>query len=264
MKSLVAVLAVVVPLVAGASNGSGKTTVRTCPGSLIPCVGFSGPLIADDPNTVSHVTWNGSALVDSKGNAWTMNGTVPQVAKSGKTPAGAGPFSDANYYARSGPASDNLDFTGDFSVCAVVTPTAADITTPFAIFVANGAVSQEGYFAQWFTGGTLSGVTSWSGNNGSAQTVTTTAAGRLSVVCFGRAGTTVYSKLNLGAIATATGTTITAGTTQQATLGRYLSATGRYMTGTLHEVWFSTTTPSDALFTAIMQRVKLRAQITAW
>ena len=66
----------------------------------------SGALIPDDANTVAHVYWNGTALVDTKGNAWTMNGTVPQVSAGPLYPhgfsqpakAGAGPFSTANYY----------------------------------------------------------------------------------------------------------------------------------------------------------------------
>src|SRR5512137_672945 len=62
----------------------------------------NGPLIADDPGTVAHVYWNGSALVDIMGNAWTQNGTVPQVAANASpfSPgnAGAGPYTSANYY----------------------------------------------------------------------------------------------------------------------------------------------------------------------
>src|SRR5574340_1492774 len=76
------------------------------------------PLIPDDAGTVSHVVFNGSSLVDRFGNSWTQNGTVPQVARSGRTPAGAGPFSDANYYSL-GTGSDVLDFAGDFSACIV-------------------------------------------------------------------------------------------------------------------------------------------------
>ena len=53
----------------------------------------TGALIPDDANTVAHVYWNGTALVDSKGNSWTMTGTVPQVAVSPFTTTryGAGP-----------------------------------------------------------------------------------------------------------------------------------------------------------------------------
>ena len=31
----------------------------------------SGGLITEDANTVAHVYWNGTALVDTKGNSWT-------------------------------------------------------------------------------------------------------------------------------------------------------------------------------------------------
>ena len=71
------------------------------------------PLFSDDANTVAHLYWRNGGLFDSKSNSWSMNGTVPQVASSGKVPPGAGPFSDANFYSL-GAGNDVLDFASDF------------------------------------------------------------------------------------------------------------------------------------------------------
>lgn len=243
------------------SNATGKTTVRVSPGTMVPVSGYSGPLIADDVATVAHVTWNGTALVDTRGAPWVMNGTVPQVARSGRTPAGAGAFSDANYYAPP-TAADLMDLsTGNFSACFVLAPSAADLTTPFAVPFSNGVYNSSGYFWQWTTGGAAVALGS---TTTAAATVTTASAGVVSVFCMGRSGTSLLAKLNLGPIVSVTPAAWVTGVSEPATLGRYNAATGRAMTGTMYEAWWSTTPASDALFTAIMQRVKLRAQITAW
>lgn len=64
----------------------------------------NGPLLSEPIDTVLHVYWNGTQLVDTKNNTWTMTGTVPQITTSpllynGQNMRnGAGPFSDNNYY----------------------------------------------------------------------------------------------------------------------------------------------------------------------
>ena len=59
------------------------------------------PLLEEDSGTISHLTFNGTALKDTKGHAWAQAGTVPQNAASASVapyrPSG-GPTSDANYY----------------------------------------------------------------------------------------------------------------------------------------------------------------------
>ena len=99
---------------------------------------------------MAHVYFNGSQLVDKYGNAWTQNGTVPQVARRGRIPAGAGAFSDANYYSL-GTGNDVLDFAGDFSACIVFTAT--DVAAPVKVLFSNGASSVAGYYLQQAAGG---------------------------------------------------------------------------------------------------------------
>jgi hypothetical protein len=102
----------------------------------------TGALISDsDPNIVAHVYWNGTQLVDTKGNSWTQNGTVPQVTANPFTTTryGAGPFSDANTY-QLGTGVDVLDLNGDMTVCVVYTDTVATGTT----HVSNGDYGGSG------------------------------------------------------------------------------------------------------------------------
>ncbi|HAM55012.1 MAG TPA: hypothetical protein DCQ64_06255 [Candidatus Rokubacteria bacterium] len=109
-----------------------RTTARTA-GVIDPVVARylwdrSGPMLEEPAGTVSHVYFNGSALVDTKGLAWTMQGTVPQVGSSilypdgfaGASRAGAGPYSASNYYA--GP-TNTLDGAAAFAFLAVVNVT---------------------------------------------------------------------------------------------------------------------------------------------
>lgn len=60
------------------------------------------PLIPEDTGTVAHVYWDATGIKDTKGNVWTVNGTIPltqEVASAG-LPFGAGPFSVANFYSQ--------------------------------------------------------------------------------------------------------------------------------------------------------------------
>lgn len=231
-----------------ASNAAGKTAVRGQPGTLV-----TGPLpfvqlMNDDPSTISHVRWNGSQMIPVVGAAWTMNGTVPQVAKSGKRPAGAGPYSDTNYY-----SVTQANPSADFSTCIAFIPASAS----FTVITDVGAVS-GGYRIEH--GLNLTVQMTAPGVDSVAAPVASVASA-VNVLCAGRTGGTAAIKLNLGvyttkAIAMAQGN----GETR---LGRSRGAGGAYP-GTILEVWYASTTPSDALFTEIAQRVKLRAGITAW
>jgi hypothetical protein len=220
-----------------------------------------GPLIADDAGTVAHVRWNGSALVDSFGNSWTQNGTVPQVARSGRTPAGAGAFSDANYYSL-GTGNDVLDFAGNFSGC-VVSSITSGANSP--ALLSNGAFNTAGYYVQHggATGADVRITFNAAASNSPVADAAGTALNQINCICFGRAGTTGYLKANLRTLVTATAGTMTAATATQARIGRYTDA-GFAVAGTIYEVWLSTTTPTDALFISIMNRVRSRAGVTAW
>lgn len=262
MRRLVLALAVLLPALAAGSGRSirdgeiarsGMVADRDPTLLLFLPLNWTGPLIGDDAGTVAHVYWDGSALVDTKGLGWAMVGTVPQVSASVSpfTPgrAGSGVYSDANYYTL-GAGSDVLDFTGDFSACFVFVPPTTFAASP-AIFD-NGAVATSGYIFFLDTGGRLSSFSYSSGQQAiSGNSVVTYG---INVACGGRSGVNFVSKLNVGTYASQAAAYV-ADTTSVATLGRMRSAAGRYFPGTLYEAWFSTTTPSDALFTAIIKRV---------
>ncbi len=219
------------------------------------------PLIADDAGTVAHVWFRNGALVDKYGNAWTQNGAVPQVAKSGRTPAGAGPFSDANYYSL-GTGNDALDFVGDFSIAVVFQPTA---TNNSGAFLSNGVFGAAGSGYRLSLIGGVGQIDTYAAASGLGRKAEVAAVqtGTLNVICAGRGTTTVYLKQNLRAILSAAAATITAGTGRVANLGRDDGLTNS-VPGNIYEIWMSSTTPSDALFIDIMNRVKARVGITAW
>ncbi len=220
---------------------------------------FPSHLIIEDANTVAHVWWDGVRLRDTRRrNSWTMNGTVPQIARAVPVPPGAGPFAVANYYAL-GSGSDVLDFAGDFSACFVLTPTGAGGENVFR----NGVLNTSGY---WF----IKDAGAWRlyAFDPAVKSVVSAGAGHyvndaINVVCIGRSGTTIVIKSNLRTYVTTPVAGIVPGVTSPARIGD--AGDGRAsFSGTIHEAWFSTTTPSDALFTAIMTRVKARLGITAW
>ena len=220
--------------------------------------GVGGPLIADDAGTVAHVVWNGVGIADRFGNSWTQNGTVPQVARAGRTPAGSGPFSDVNYYSL-GAGNDVLDFAGDFTIALVLSD-----TNNVGVPMSNGTAATNGYFVRT-SSLRPELVVSNGATTGSASNVGTGLNGSPSVFCCGRTGNLLVSMTNLSTLNTspAVAGAITPATATTAKIGRYAAA-GLPYTGTVYEAWFSTTTPTEALFNAIQVRVKSKAGITAW
>lgn len=254
------------------SNASGKTMIRRQPGMIASIAGYQGPLIADAPGVRAHGTWNGVSLMDSQGNVWATNGTVPQVAKNGKTPSGAGPFSDANYYTL-GSGSDVLDFAGDFWGC-IVFKLGASLPAGWTVLFDNGisGAGNGGYVIQF--DGSGAGTFRFSHYNSSGgtaygQTANAALVGQINVGCFGRIGNSPYAKLNLGATADATAGAFSVGTAFTAYLGRY-NSTGLSFGGTVLEMIFVNASPgadsaaADALWAGVANRVKTRAGITAW
>lgn len=218
------------------------------------------PLLADDVNTVAHVVWRDGALVDLRGNAWTMNGTVPQVARTASMVAGAGPFTDVDFYSLGG-GSDLLDFAGDFSGYIVF----SHPSTLSSVLLSNGTVTVDGYYLDHDAAGTGS-VRLIFNTAGIASVISVTGMviGAVNLVCFGRSGATGTLKLNLGTYTTGPAGTITPATTTPFRLGRY-SITGLAdAVDTYYEFGASTSPPSDAACTAAAQRVKQRLGITAW
>lgn len=215
--------------------------------------------LPEPAGTVAHLVWQSGALVDTKGNAWAQVGTVPQVATGPWYPAGfgaaaqagAGPFSDANYYRLGdGSAPDVLDFAGDGGGCI-------NFKTPPALATYEVLLDNHdaGNTAGWFVYINASGNAVFA-SAGSAD-ITTSNVVSLNgpnSVCFGRAGTTKLLKLNGGTLASGA-TTVTSATSDAAWLGRYRSA-GHPSTGAIYEFVAWQGTPSDAMFTDVQRAVR--------
>jgi hypothetical protein len=213
----------------------------------------TGGLIAEDANTVAHVYWDGSALVDTKGNSWTMNGTVPQVTANPFTTTryGAGPFSDTNYYSLA--AGHPLNFAGDNTVCVVYAPT---VNSGYVFDHDCTAVGNGAYCATLQTSGAVASYPfkgSAPGYLSLATPAGSTAVGGPSVVCVGRSGNNAYLKANL--TTTQTGVTVAGASSAKAFyLGRSISNALSF-TGTIYELYATATPWSEATVTAIQQRV---------
>jgi hypothetical protein len=219
-----------------------------------------GPLLRL-PSAVAHVWWRDGALRDRAGNAWTMAGTVPQVARAATTPAGAGPFSTANYYGL-GAGSDVLDFTGNFSVCVVYSY--QNLAAAQMTLVSAGNWNVAGWYLLAYNSGGVSFATNTTGAESAVAPLNGAIAGAVNVACGGRAGATLYAKTNLGSIISGAAGTITPATALPTRIGYGNGTTDAAVNTTIHEVWVSSTTPSDALFTSAAQSVKAKLGITAW
>jgi hypothetical protein len=222
--------------------------------------GGTGPFFLNDANTVFRAlgaAYDGATWGTPFGNLTSVG---PALFSDLWTPSsgsglpmldrlGYGSFADANYFSL-GAGSDVCDFAADFSACFVfATPT--NLTAAPILFV-DGVSPTSGYvIGLTAPAGTLS-VFSFSGGIG-VTTANATPPGAINVACGGRAGGNIVGKMNLGAFATAAAG-FTQDTTHIAKLGRYESAGRPYGAG-IFEAWFSSDTPTDALFTKIQRRV---------
>ncbi len=220
----------------------------------------SGHRFNDDAGTVAHPIWNGTAISDPF-NTWTQNGTVPQVTASPLYPngfgaaakPGAGPMSSVsgNFYSL-GTGADVLDFTGGFTCCVAWLN---DGTAGELFFDGNFGASGTGYrysavlFDTFGPASALSRIT-----YSPAPTLGLTGGMGTNIVCGGRGGTTQYAKINLAAVQTLAGAQNTLDTTHSAKIGNGIDAGNVAAIRSVLEEWCSSTTPSDALFTAIQNR----------
>lgn len=207
--------------------------------------------------SAAHIYWNGTALVDLRGNAYTMAGTVPQVAAVPPLPAGGGSYSAVNYYQT--PANvDVFDQAGDFAAYAVFRLPATGLIN--AIVAARNAGATTGWMAFLTATGTGQ-LTTYPTTAAAAATVNVASTTELNVLCWGRAGTTVGVKLNLGDYVTAGPATIATTTDTPTRIG--LGVTGTLpFTGVLFEVGLAQVPVSDAWCSAVAQSVKAKLGTT--
>ncbi len=216
----------------------------------IPLTTNGGHFI-DTPNTKSHVTWNGTGLVDAYGNAWTMNGTVPQVSSGPllydgvHSRAGAGPFGLGQYY--SIPTAGLFDTTGDFTAGFISWFPNAVQASYFGI-VSTDATRSDGWYVEMAGGSILYTALPTNIGGGAYQEIPPQAPG---LVCamFGRTGSTGVITANGGYSGTFAWGTVSSGTTT--TLG----AAGDNCPGILYEFFYSTDTPVLATMQAQIARI---------
>lgn len=227
-----------------------------------------------DALAASHAYFDGAGIRDTKGVAWSTQGTPTQVARVGRVPPGAVCSDSAYYYLAGSPSgSDVLDFAGDFWGC-VIFKLGGSLPTSWTVLFDNGisGVGNGGYVVQFDgTGAGTLRFAHYNAGNGTAygQTANAAVTSQVNVACFGRIGNTPYAKLNLGAIANASTGAFSVGSAFQAYLGRY-NSTGLAFGGTLIETIFVPASPgsdsdaADALFTSVINGVHSKLGITAW
>jgi hypothetical protein len=200
------------------------------------------------PTPYFPVTTKAEGLIDTKGNVWTQNGTVPQNPSTWNAPPSAGVFSDANYYSL-GSGVDVLDFAGGHT-CTLVMSASSLSNTPSPL--SNGVYNTNGYYVQISPAGVINyNVATPSMVSVSSSGVTT---GSANVYSFGRSGGTIYSKLNSGATVSASSSDTVPGTSATAKLGRYDLTTFPFVGG-IHELYCTTTPWNEATVAALQASV---------
>ena len=218
----------------------------------------SGPRISPDANTVCHIWFDGTAMQKTGTCTFTMVGTVPMVAASGRSPAGAGPFSASNYYSVAGGNNDPLDLSGAaFTMCAVY-KVGADAVTE-TLFSAGAAADNAGYssaIGTQFFNFTMWGAAAatYTASHTMTSVSTGAAAGSVGVYCGGRTGTNSFAQFNFNAHTIAAAAAPVAGTGVNATVGisRALTVPA---TGTLYEIWWTTSAPTKTMVDRISSAV---------
>ena len=246
----------IVELLLALSLSQGLTTLA--PGQSS---GVKAPLITPDANVVAHV-WFPKAIADTKANAWSATG-APPISKSTAFKVaryGGGPTTTSDYW-KLGTGNDVLDFTGDFTICAVFTGPAGTVIR--SIFT-NGTVStSSGYGIEYSSSERLEFYTfGAAASNTQSQSAATVNAG-LNVACVGRTGTDQKLKLNGATTVTTAGAKNANCNATNAGCVAYLAYNSRntiVMPGQVFEFYATTTawneTDIAALQTAVMAKFK--------
>lgn len=187
----------------------------------------------------------GNGYVFSKAGAPTP--AIPTPFHPGGFQAAAtvgevGGFTNTAYLQTSG--TDPMDsLPGDWSACAIFTPSASSNVVLWDD--SNG--STLGYYVVQASPSTINFCRA----NGVCATASGLELGRKNMFCWGLSGggTTGQTKLNLGLYATANTWATGPATGNQMRVGNYSNPAYAF-SGAVHELWITSTTASDALFTA--------------
>lgn len=212
------------------------------------------PMIRLRGGEVSRVTF-GSGRVYDPFNVWTDVGPCLR----GGLLTGAGVRESIRPV---GPPVGRLDmanstpvhFSGDFSCAFVVRVTT---TSELAIYN-DGAFNSSGYLITSNSNGVFVMYQSGAGVFATVSDASGVSPGGLCVLCCGRSGGNIMLKVNLRSLVAV------AGIAYVPSPGTASIGAGQALDSDIYEAWFSTQTPTDALFTAIANDVKGVLGITTW
>jgi lysophospholipase L1-like esterase len=209
-------------------------------------------LIPDLPGTVAHPIWSGTAISDAYGT-WTMNSTVPQVARSGNTPPGAGPFASDKWY-RLGTGVDALDFAGDFLGIMVVR-NAGPTTSQVWVDTSQVGGAANGFLLRTAGGG--GGISFYTYNAGTTLVSGNVlqGTGTVSVVAFGRDGTAHQYLSGSGIISDAGAAKVAVDAAHGSFLGVNGASGATPLLGNVIEAWFAPVTPTVAMIATMTREV---------
>ncbi len=202
------------------------------------------PIIAEDANTVAHLFVRNAALVDSKGNAWSVNGSLTYNAATATAPESVSGFSDSNWI-QLGTGVDVLDFTGAYYCTFVLRNSANANQVIFSDF--NGTTL--GYYIQSSNGSAQ--VRGFNASTSSAVVETSPTLGSLYVLSWGYSGTQYILQANTTTQAPVTAAAPGAASSSPVRIGRYENTGIAASSTTLYEVMCTTSAAAQATFTTI-------------
>lgn len=225
------------------------------------------PLIDDDPGAgglgrnylggpaLSHVYWDQLGFHDSRGNTWTLNGSVTFAAQDSASAlpwrgtAGASTFGPSNNY-QLGTGAGILNFSAAPFLVVVVGITSS-VSNAQMLFANSNAGVTTGFDLQLASGSGAGLATNRGTGNSSTTNVIT--PGVPWVISAGTSGTSLMVKLNMGAVVTSTNA-FAANAANGAFIGSSAASSGAVATQFI-EFYAAAQTPTPTLLTNINRLV---------
>lgn len=204
------------------------------------------PILSDDALTQLHSWADLGHISDTKGNTWTMAGTVSYLPASGNIPE-AWQFSNGSYFV-SGSGNDAIDTTGSFTVIVIgrLPDNLNDLQDGAGVMLKNGSYGTNGWYTEMLSSGHVDIVF----NSTKYESTGTLTGSSYFVLMAGRSGTDAYVRANTFAMVTYSGVNTTPDTTHPVQLGNY-ETFGYPALGGIYEVMFTRTPPSSSFFDQI-------------
>jgi hypothetical protein len=225
-----------------ATNAKGPVTATAT-------VTVTGPfLFADDAGTVCHLWFDGSTWHDTKSCAWSVIGTATNVAASGLLPPGVTGF--ASGYSLHLATSDNtIHALTNSNFTVYVAYNYPSRPSLWYLLDATDSAAHGGFAI--FGSATSDRLVFYDASGLISQTAPSAANG-ITVGCYGRSGTTEYTKINRGTIgSTSIARTPAVPSGVITAVGYSTSSGGAQFGGTLYELMIENTAASDSVCTSV-------------